>query len=157
MAIQRRLPFPTMTHWIAYSYYANGEFAQAASAFSQMSGEEALFGEANALAQAGNLNRAIQKYEELLAENEDHSKAKTNLAIVQEVASNQVKSESKGGQGDTPENAVLMSKEELAKIKERPQKEQVQLTGEMWLEQVEQNPSKFLKRKFQQEYIDANR
>ncbi|WOH38633.1 hypothetical protein RI844_05280 [Thalassotalea fonticola] len=144
-------------HWVAYSYYANGEFLQAAMVFSQIPGEVALFGEANALAHAGNINLAIIKYEKLIENNGQHVHAQHNLAIVKEVAKNQVKTEAKGGGGPSPDNAVQMSEEELAKIKDKPQKNQTKLTGEMWLQQVEQNPTKFLQKKFQQEYIDANR
>lgn len=144
-------------HWIAYSYYANGEFLQAANVFAQIPGEQALFSEANALAHAGNINLAIVKYEKLLEKNSEHIQAQHNLAIVKELAKNQVKTESKGGQGPSPEDAIQMSEEELAKIKEKQQKKQAPLTGEMWLQQVEQNPTKFLKKKFQQEYVDANR
>ncbi|WNC70240.1 hypothetical protein RI845_08890 [Thalassotalea nanhaiensis] len=144
-------------HWIAYSYYANGEFLQAASVYSQIPGEVALFGEANALAHAGNINLAITKYEKLLENNRNHVQAQHNLAIVKELAKNQVKTKTKGGGSPSPDNAVQMSKEELAKIKDQPQKNKAKMTGEMWLQQVEQNPTKFLKKKFQQEYVDANR
>ncbi|MFD2167455.1 hypothetical protein ACFSJY_14495 [Thalassotalea euphylliae] len=151
-------------HWIAYSYYANGEFLQAATIFAQLTGEEALFGEANALAHAGNINLAIKRYEELLAEgpqentnNALREQAQANLAILTELAKKQVKTKAKDGCGPPPDDAIQMSEEELAQIKKNSPKNQANLSGEMWLQQVQQNPSKFLKKKFKQEYTDANR
>ncbi|TRX56495.1 hypothetical protein [Thalassomonas sp. M1454] len=144
-------------HWIAYSYYANGEFLQAANVFAQIPGKQALFSQANALMHAGNINLAIARYEKLLEINSQHAKALHNLAVAKKLAENQVKTQSKGGQGPSPDNAVEMSEEELAKIKAKQQKKQPPLTGEMWLQQVDQNPTKFLQNKFQQEYVDANR
>lgn len=143
--------------WIAYSYYANGEFTQAASVFAQISGDEALFGQANALALGGDARRAITKYEELIANNSEHVGAQKNLILLKSLLRKQVMKKSNDGDNDKSDQAEEMSKEDLAKLKDAKPNYQNNLSGEMWLQQVKQNPEKFLQKKFQQEYLDANR
>lgn len=143
--------------WIAYSYYANGEYSQAASMFSQLKGEDALFGEANALALAGNARSAITRYEQILDTNSEHIGAQKNLAILESFLKKQVRTKSKDGDSEQSDDVKEMSEEDLKNLKDSKPKYENSLSGEMWLQQVQQNPEKFLQKKFQQEYVDANR
>lgn len=150
--------------WQAYSYYAAGNFDQAASIYSQFDLLEAKFFRANAMAHARHYVNAREVYQAILTENPNHQGAQENLRIVQAIineinltSQNQAveQGESSKSLGDEPQTADGAKRQDII-----PQ-EMTQLTAEqilqdpklneIWLRQVQKNPSRFLSYKFQQQ------
>lgn len=76
-------------NWKGTAYYKNGNFEQAAEAFSQTESVEATYNRANALAKQGKLEDAIEAYEEVLKKQPDHEDAKYNKELVKNVLDQQ--------------------------------------------------------------------
>jgi Ca-activated chloride channel family protein len=149
------------TPWRGVAYYLDENFSAAAETFAQIESAEGLFNLANAWAQSQNYVYAVRAYDRLLALEPDHPGALKNRAIVQTIIDDINRmSESQQGEpgeqskelGDEPLRAEGADKEEWGK------KEIVQLSAdeiladerirELWLRQVQQDPSTFLSIKF---------
>lgn len=137
--------------WSAYSFYQAGNFEQALSLFKKQEGDDALFAQANASAHLGQIFKAKTIYQALLKTNSDHEGAMANLKVIEEM----IKTLKQG-----PKKVVELTEygkmDPNAKQVSAP-KEKIQIpTNQLWLKQVQQNPSKFLRKKFQQEHVNAS-
>lgn len=143
----------TNKSWQAYSYYMNSDFEQAAKVYATIDSQEAKFSQANALAQYGDYFTAAKLYREILQQTPEHEKAKNNLALMDEIIADIKKNPSKKKVGSevTNERPKTMAK---GKVKG---KSQPAPSHELWLNQVQQDPSKFLRKKFEQEAKNAEK
>lgn len=140
------------TQWVAFSFYADGDFEQAANLFAQFEGVEAMFSRANALAHGGQYFKAAQLYQEVLALEPNNKAASENLALIDKVIKNLKK---KPGKKELS-NEVAPNLKMNSTKKKVTEKAKVQ-SSQLWLEQVQQNPSKFLRKKFQQEHQNESK
>ncbi|MEW6996204.1 tol-pal system YbgF family protein [Colwelliaceae bacterium BS250] len=139
-------------HWSAYSFYQAGNFEQALSLFKKQQGDEALFAQANALAHLGQIFKAQELYQALLKTNSAHQGAAKNLKLMEEIIKNFKKSKKKVV--ELTEDGKMNNN---ANQSDAPKVESQIPTNQLWLKQVQQNPSKFLRKKFQQEHVNANK
>lgn len=140
------------TQWVAYSFYADGNFQQAANLFAQFEGVEAIFSRANALAHIGQYFKAKELYQAVLAKEPNNSAASDNLALMDKIIKNLKKKPGKKVlSNDIAPNMKMNKTEKKAMAKPKVQ------SSKLWLEQVQQNPSKFLRKKFQQEHQNENK
>ncbi len=134
-------------NWVAFSFYADGNFEQAASLFSQFEGVDAQFSQANALAHAGQYFQAVSLYQAILSVEPNHKRASDNLALM-----NKLIKKMKKTPGKTELSNEIMKNRQVNDLKTKPKEDKRAQSSKLWLEQVQQNPSKFLRKKFQQEH-----
>lgn len=138
--------------WSAYSFYQAGNFEQALALFKQQSSEDALFAQANAQAHLGQLFNAKASYIKLLKSNREHQGAQVNLKLMEEMIKKLKKSSKKVVElvedGKVDKNTQYT---DAPKVKSEVPSDQ------LWLKQVQQNPGKFLRKKFQQEHVNASK
>lgn len=135
--------------WKARSFYLAGDFAASAALYQEIKGDEAQLALANALAQSGQYEQAITEYSSLLEHEQFGGAAEYNLQLTQKVLQEHKDappSESKSFVIDKNNNKEGVEEDKL-------KKEQVSSEA-LWLGQVRQNPNKFLRQKFQQEYAN---
>ncbi|PTP90244.1 hypothetical protein [Vibrio splendidus] len=144
--------------WKAYSRYLSGDFLGAIDLLSPQKSEQG--GEpttltdfaklivANSYAHTAQFDKATALYNELL-NNEKYSEQATNNLAVVEAAIEKIKNTPPTKQDS--EKVIDDRKLVDDEPKEGSQKELV-ISDQIWLKQVRQNPSKFLRQKFQQEY-----
>ncbi len=149
------------TAWRGVAYYLDENFSAAVETFAQIETTEGLFNLANAWAQSQNYVYAVRSYDRLLAQAPGHPGANKNRAIVQAII-DEINRMSESQQGEPGEQSQQLGDEPLraegADRKEWGKKEIVQLSAdeiladerirELWLRQVQQNPSIFLSIKF---------
>jgi len=133
--------------WVAFSFYADGNFEQAASLFAQFEGIEAQFSQANALAHAGQYFQAMAIYQAILSVEPNHKRAGDNLTLM-----NKLIKKMKKTPGKKELSNEIMKNQQVNEIKNEPTADKRIQSSQLWLEQVQQNPSKFLRKKFQQEH-----
>ncbi|WNC73862.1 tetratricopeptide repeat protein [Thalassotalea psychrophila] len=142
--------------WVAHSYYLNGNFEQAASVYAQFDDVDSIFSKANANAHKGKFELAIEQFEQVLKLQEDHAGAMNNMALLQKIMKSMTKKPSASDDELSNENQVLRKqKGDIEDKKDEPKAKSV--SDELWLEQVQKNPGKFLQKKFQQEHINASK
>jgi tetratricopeptide (TPR) repeat protein len=140
------------SNWSAYSFYQSGNFKQALTLFKKQQGDDALFAQANTLAHLGQIFKAKELYQALLKTNSTHQGAAENLKLMDEIIKSFKKSKKKlvelteDGEVSNTSNQV-----DAPKVKSQIP------TNQLWLKQVQQNPSKFLRKKFQQEHVNASK
>ncbi len=144
--------------WKAYSRYLSGDFLGAIDLLSpqksEQGGEPATLTDfaklivANSYAHTAQFDKATALYNELL-NNETYSEQATNNLAVVEAAIEKIKNTPPTKQDS--EKVIDDRKLVDDEPKEGSQKE-LELSDQVWLKQVRQNPSKFLRQKFQQEY-----
>ena len=139
-------------HWIAYSYYADGDFEQSANLYAKFEGVDAQFSQANALAHAGQFQLASALYQQVLVIEPEHSEAISNLKLMAKLIKKMKKSK-----GKKEFSNEIAKNQKLTKTDKKPQKADQPLSSELWLQRVQHNPSKFLRKKFQQEYKNAQK
>lgn len=142
------------THWAAYSFYLNGEFIQAAKLYGQLNTISARFSQANALAHAAKYQEAAKIYRQILAEQATHKGAKNNLQRVKKLLETRVSSPASSMDGEVSGNQRLGGSKSQVKKKQLTKSAPLR-SDAIWLKQVQENPEKFLKKKFKQEYINA--
>lgn len=86
--------------WRGMALYQAGDFAGAAKAFAESNDVDAGYNRGNALAKAGQLDKAVQAYREVLRHMPDHVDAKANLALVEELLQQQQDQSQDNAQGD---------------------------------------------------------
>lgn len=138
--------------WIAYSYYADGDFEQSANLYAQVEGVDAKFSQANALAHAGQFQLASSLYKEVLAIEAKHSEATSNLKLMGELIKKIKKSK-----GKKEFSNEIAKNQKFTKTDKKAKKADQILSSDLWLQRVQHNPSKFLRKKFQQEYKNAQK
>ncbi|QJR79870.1 VWA domain-containing protein [Alteromonas pelagimontana] len=77
--------------WKGAAAYKAGNYEEALQAYSQLNTEDALYNQGNALAQLGELDEAIEKYNDVLAANPEHADAKANKALLEKLKEQQEK------------------------------------------------------------------
>ncbi|WP_086773921.1 hypothetical protein [Vibrio coralliirubri] len=144
--------------WKAYSRYLSGDFLgaidQLSPQVSKQGGKSLALTDfaklivANSYAHTAQFDKATALYNELLNNEKYLEQATNNLAVV-EAAIEKIKNTppTKQDSEKVIDDRKLVDEEP----KEGSQKELV-ISDQVWLKQVRQNPSKFLRQKFQQEY-----
>ncbi|SET48072.1 hypothetical protein [Thalassotalea agarivorans] len=153
-------------HWKAYSNYGAEKFKDSALLYAQFNNDDDKVAQANAYAHGRDYVKARNLYKQVLKNNPDHEAANNNLAIVQalideanQLAENQQQESSDGNKelGDEPQSSDGAERKQLEPQQvEQLSAEQLLLDpslNEMWLRQVQKNPSRFLAQKF---YIQQN-
>lgn len=147
--------------WKGFSFYAGEEFSSAATLFSQYPDEKGLLARGNALAHAREYVPALMVYQQLLEQYPENQAAKTNSVIVlARVDENQLMSESQQAEA----GELFVDDKEGPKSSEGDERVQYDLTPkqqltadqllqdpaltEMWMRQVQKDPSRFLEVKF---------
>jgi len=148
--------------WRGIAYYRSENFTVAAEMFSRIETVEGFFNLANALAQGRNYLAAVRAYDEALKLEPEHSSALKNRAKIQDIIdeinllSASQKSEagesSKELGGDQPQTADGAERQDFVEREvEQLSAEQVLLDeqiNELWMRQVQKDPSRFLSTKF---------
>jgi Ca-activated chloride channel family protein len=75
--------------WQGAAHYEQGNFEAALEQFQKAEGLEAQYNQANALAKLGDLQSALELYEDVLSKNSDHENALQNKEIVEELLEQQ--------------------------------------------------------------------
>lgn len=145
--------------WKGFSLYADEDFETAERYFSQYQDEDSLLARANALAHSGGYYSALEAYEELAKRYPDHPAPAANIPIMQALIeatadmaetrqSDSDDSSKKPGDGSESSDG---SGEKGAGEREQYSADQLlqdpKLT-EMWLRQIQRDPSEFLTTKF---------
>ena len=145
--------------WRGFSLYAGQDFSKAERYFSQYQDAESLLARANALAHQRNYAAAKQAYEELVNRYPDHPAPAVNLPVIEAlIEATQGMSESEGsekgnrnskpGDGSAPsEGDEQQPNVELEQYSADQLLQDPGLT-EMWLRQIQRDPSEFLVTKF---------
>lgn len=138
------------TFWKAQSAYLAGDFASTISFLEGEEAEQARFLTANAYAYSGQFKKAMTLYKSLL-ESEHYAEASADNLKVMKAAIQKIK--------DAPPESLESEKKlddrQLAMDESGEETgEPLQLSDQAWLKQVRQDPSKFLRQKFQQEYAN---
>ena len=145
--------------WKGFSLYAAEDFEPAAQYFSQYQDADSLLARANALAHSGGYYSALEAYEELAKRYPDHPGPATNIpimeAMIQETTDmaemRQKDSDDSGKKPGEGSESSDGSGEESARELEQYSADQLlqdsELT-EMWLRQIQRDPSEFLTTKF---------
>lgn len=146
-------------HWKGFSLYAGQDFATAERYFSQYQDAESLLARANALAHQQDYETAKQVYEELASRYPDHPASAVNLKVVEAlIEATQGMSESKENKtgnrnskpGDGSESSEGDEQQRTMELEQYSADQLLQDPGltEMWLRQIQRDPSEFLVTKF---------
>jgi Ca-activated chloride channel family protein len=145
--------------WKGFSLYAGEDFETAAQYFSQYQDAESLLARANALAHSGGYYAALEAYEELAKRYPDHSGPATNIPIMEamiqataDMAEMRQKDSDDSGKkpGEGSESSDSSGKQGAGELEQYSADQLLQdpsLT-EMWLRQIQRDPSEFLTTKF---------
>ncbi|MFV1983350.1 MAG: VWA domain-containing protein [Thiohalomonadales bacterium] len=149
-------------NWRGIAYYRNENFKAAVEMFSRIQTVEGFFNLANALAQGRNYILAVKAYDKVLKLEPTHKSAIKNKKIIQDII-NEINLLSESQRQEQGESSKELGKDEPqtadgADRKSFSKKEQKQLTAEdilldekmneIWMQQVQKNPSRFLSIKF---------
>lgn len=145
--------------WRGFSLYAGQDFATAERYFSQYQDAESLLARANALAHQRDYAAAKQAYEELASRYPDHPAPAVNLPVVEALieADKRVSdsNESETGDrnskpGDGSESSEGDEQQRTQELEQYSADQLLQDPGltEMWLRQIQRDPSEFLVTKF---------
>ncbi len=151
------------TEWQAFSFYGAEEYDNAAAVYSQLDDANSRLAQANARAHGQSYVHARSLYDALLADIPNNVPAQTNRDIVQklidEINAMSESQDSEGASkelGDEPKRADGAEKQLMKEqIIEQYSAEQLLLDpalNEMWLRQVQKDPSNFLAAKFAYEF-----
>ena len=145
--------------WKGFSLYAGQDFATAERYFSQYQDAESLLARANALAHQRDYTAAKKAYEELARRFPDHPAPAVNLPVIEAlIEATQGLSESKGSEkggrnskpGDGSESSGGDEQQGTTELEQYSAEQLLQDPGltEMWLRQIQRDPSEFLVTKF---------
>ena len=145
--------------WKGFSLYAGQDFATAERYFSQYQDAESLLARANALAHQRDYAAAKQAYEELANRYPDHPAPPVNLNVIEAIiAATKGVAESKGSEtgkrsskpGEGSESSEGDEQQRTQELDQYSAEELLQDPGltEMWLRQIQRDPSEFLVTKF---------
>ncbi len=155
-------------NWRGVAYYRDQNFAAAVEMFSRIETADGYFNLGNALAHGRNYVKAVRAYDKALKLQPDHLPAQNNRAFIQSII-DQINefSESQQSEGgatkelgeDEPQTGDGADKFEYgAQELEQLTADQVLLDEEMneiWMRQVQKNPARFLRVKFQMQLQQA--
>lgn len=156
--------------WRGVAYYRDENFAAAVEMFSRIETADGYFNMGNALAHGRNYVKAVQAYDNALALDPEHAPASKNKAFIQSIIDqiNQMSQSQQAEDGvdrskelgeDEPQTADGVEKKEFG-VEEAQQftAEQILLDEEMneiWMRQVQKDPARFLRVKFQMQLQQA--
>jgi Ca-activated chloride channel family protein len=86
--------------WQGSAHYRNGDYQQAVDAFSQLDTADAWYNKGNALAKLGQIEQAINAYEEALTRQPDFSDASENKALLEQMREQNQQNQSNQQQQD---------------------------------------------------------
>ncbi|MBW2367167.1 MAG: VWA domain-containing protein [Deltaproteobacteria bacterium] len=155
--------------WKGVSFYMNENFETAAALFARIESREGFFNLGNALAHGRHYVHAVAAYSRVLAIKPDHAGATGNIRILQgiideinRVSESQVPEGNDHSKelGDAPLRAQGAEKRVFGK-KDVQQYSAEQILNdpelnEIWMRQVQQDPSRFLQLKFQMQLNPEN-
>ncbi|SMF39421.1 hypothetical protein SAMN02745866_02543 [Alteromonadaceae bacterium Bs31] len=145
----------------ALAYYASEDFSKSASLFSQYNDFNALLGRANALAHERNYVPAVRLYRDILTRYPERRELQTNIDIVQALidANTQMSESQLAEQGDSSssqqdgpqssegDDRQFFETQPVEQLSAEQLLQNPSLT-EMWMRQVQKDPSGFLQVKF---------
>ncbi len=143
--------------WKGYSLYADEEFAAAETWYTQMDTAEALLGKANALAHQMRYPEAKAAYQALATRFPDHPASQTNIALMDRLIEATKDASAQGGdRSGKPGKQEGVAAAPGEAVQEQTPKEQFQAEQllqdpaltDMWLRQIQRDPSEFLSTKF---------
>jgi Ca-activated chloride channel family protein len=146
--------------WRGFSLYAGEDFATAERYFSQFQDAESLLAYANSLAHQRKYKAAIQAYEDLARRYPEHPAPAKNLPIIEAIIkATEGKSDGEGSEngergggkpGDGTESSDGDEQQGGMELEQYSAEELLQDPGltEMWLRQIQRDPSEFLVTKF---------
>ena len=146
-------------HWRGFSLYAAQDFATAESYFSQFQDADSLLLRANALAHQMDYTAAKQAYEDLASRYPDHPAATVNLKVVEAlIEADKKMSDRKANDNGEPDRKSRQSagssegdeQQRSMELEQYSAEQLLQDPGltEMWLRQIQRDPSEFLVTKF---------
>lgn len=151
--------------WQAYSLYASEQFDQASMLYGQLEQAEDVLARGNALAHARRYVKARDVYQALLRRDPDNSAAQHNIQIVQKIIDdvNRMSESQQPEDGDAPQELgdnpqtgdgaeQKGGREQVVKQFDAEQLLLDPSLNEMWLRQVQKNPTLFLSNKFYTQY-----
>ena len=156
--------------WRGIAYYRSENFTAAAEMFSRIETLEGFFNLANALAQGRNYLAAVRAYDEALKLAPEHRSALKNRAkiqgIIDEINLLSASQKSEAGESskelgeDQPQTADGAEHQDFVEREvEQLSAEQVLLDeqiNELWMRQVQKDPSRFLSSKFHRQWQKTN-
>jgi len=110
--------------WKAAAHYKAGEFTQAAESLQSIQTTDALYNRGNALAKSGQLQEALQAYQQALAIDPKHQDTLHNKALVEEQL------EKKQQENDQQQKGDNQSSEQDSKSQQQKESEQEQENAE---------------------------
>ncbi|WP_261817548.1 tetratricopeptide repeat protein [Vibrio gallicus] len=134
--------------WQAHSAYLAGDFASAASILETRQDLHSQFLLANVYAYSGQLQQAQELYQQLQSVDKYKAVATQNIEVIK-AAIEQIKNAPPQKQES---EKVIDDRNIVGEESEQEADNKIQISDTVWLKQVRQNPSKFLRQKFQQEY-----
>ncbi len=81
------------SHWQFSALYRDGQYKKAIDVLKNESGEEAVYNRGNAYSKLGQLTKALQAYNDVLAINPNHDDARYNKKVIEDALKEQSKSE----------------------------------------------------------------
>jgi Ca-activated chloride channel family protein len=134
--------------WKGAALYKNKDYEAALEAFEQVPGAESAYNQANALARLGQLQQAIEKYDEALQERPGHTNAMANKKLVEDLLQQQEQEKQDGQQQDgqdkqsgDPQNSEQQSGEQNEEDQSGEQQSGEQQQGEQQDSEQNQNKS----------------
>jgi Ca-activated chloride channel family protein len=156
--------------WKGMAFYYNENFSAAAELFAQLETSDGLFNLANAQAQGQHYVLAVKTYNRVLALKPKHLGARQNRQRIQQIIDEiNLLSESQQPEageaiaelGDAPQRADGAQKADTVPKPMKQLTAQDILTDErvhnMWMRQIQQDPSRFLRVKFQMQLNQASK
>ena len=148
--------------WKGAAFYMNENFEAAIEMFAQIETPEGYFNLANAYAHSRHYGKAVDAYHRVLALNPHHEAAKKNLGVISGVIDeiNAASAAQKGEPGEAVEQLADDSAEAAGAQQVVFGKKDVEFftaqqilnnpeLNEIWMRQVQQDPARFLRMKFQ--------
>jgi Ca-activated chloride channel family protein len=126
-------------NWRAASFYRNGDYQSALNELNAQSGLNATYNKANTLAQLKRYADAIDAYDEVLAEQPDHTDALFNKAIVQNLLEEQEKMQPEDQEENEQGQEQEQDESEQSQSEQQQQSEQDQENSEQPPEQQEES------------------
>lgn len=134
--------------WKGAALYKNKDYEAALEAFKRVPGAESAYNQANALARLGQLEQAIEKYDEALQERPGHTNAMANKKLVEDLLQQQEQQKQDGQQQDgqdkqsgDPQNNEQQSDEQNEEEQSGEQQSGEQQQGEQQDSEQDQNES----------------
>ena len=135
--------------WKAFSTYFSGDFAFALEQFENLTGSDVRLVTANAYAHSGQFEKAQVLYKGLSQDKNLSNAAKENYEVVSSALE-----KLKNAPPEKSKNKSIDDRQIVSEESDEKSDKAVILSDQIWLEQVRQNPSNFLRQKFQSEYAN---